>query len=232
MSRIKLKAILSNIALFRELSAEDIEQLVLGTREQHLVRGELLFQKGSQPQGFYIVVHGQIKLAFSTPQGAEKVIDIVRAGQSFGEAAMFLDTPYLVYTQAITDTLLLHISKSAVFEEIEKSSLFARRMLAGVCRRLHGIVRDVEAYSLHSGTERVIGYLLTQDRDGEENGGGLRVRLPASKHVIASRLNISPETFSRILHELSAADLLSVNGREILVHDPARLRNYSVAVSR
>ncbi|MEW5792519.1 MAG: Crp/Fnr family transcriptional regulator [Pseudomonadota bacterium] len=223
---MKVHAILSNTPLFREADPAEIGRIARGTRELHATRGEILFQKSDTPQGFYIVVYGQIKLAFCTPQGAEKVVDIVGAGQSFGEAVMFIDKPYLVYAQAIADSLLLHIDKAAVFAELERNPAFGRKMLAGLSRRLHALVSDMEAYSLRSATARVIGYLLRHE--AEESGADqtLRIRLPASKGLIASRLNLSPETFSRILHDLGTAGLISVDGREILVHDLERLRGY------
>jgi hypothetical protein len=38
------------------------------------------------------------------------------------------------------------------------TAFFARRMLAGLSMRLHGLIQDVEDYSLHSSTQRVIGF--------------------------------------------------------------------------
>ena len=58
--------------------------------------------------------------------------------------------------------MLLHVAKRTVNEELARDPGFARRMLPGLSQRLHGLVRDVEAYILRSGAERVIGYLLTE----------------------------------------------------------------------
>ena len=65
-----------------------------------------------------MVVYGQVKLAFVSPNGSEKVVDIVGPGISFGEALMFTDRPYIVFAQALADTMLLHIAKSAIDAEI------------------------------------------------------------------------------------------------------------------
>ena len=116
---------------------------------------------------------------------------------------MFLDKPYVVFAQALADSMLLHVAKHAVFEELGPSP-FARRMIAGLARRLHGLVRDVEAYTLHSGEERFIGYLLAELPEGAANGAA-EVNLTPGKSVLASRLNMTPEHFSRILHELTVA---------------------------
>jgi CRP-like cAMP-binding protein len=99
-------------------------------------------------------------------------------------------------------------------------------MLAGLSIRLHGLINDVEAYSLRSCTQRVIGYLLQHDCDNPDNCKDIHVNLPASKTVIASRLNISPETFSRVLHDLSAAGLILVKGKDVAILDMDKLRAY------
>lgn len=222
----KTQAILSHLPLFNTMTDEELARIVQRTREISVTRGEVLFQKGDPSNGFYLVVHGQVKLALPSANGSEKVIEIMNAGQSFGEAVMFMEKPYPVYAQALNDSLLLHIAKAAVFEEIGCDAGFCRKMLAGLSLRLHGLVQDVEAYTLRSSTQRLIGYLLQNDPHGESENGPATVILPAGKAVIASRLNLTPETFSRILHNLSNEGLISVDGRNVTVSDVAALRAY------
>lgn len=224
--RPKIEAILSHVPLFDEMSAEEVARLARQTREVRVARGHMVFQRGDPSNGFYWVVYGQIKLAIASADGAEKVIEIIDAGQSFGEAVMFMEKPYPVFAQTLSDALLLHVSRAAVFEEIACDPEFARKMLAGLSRRLHGLVGDVEAYSLRSCTQRVIGYLLQSDREEAPANGEIVVALPVGKAVIASRLNITPETLSRVFHQLSGARLITVNGRDVCIHDIDRLRAY------
>ena len=220
---IHASAFIQNLTLFKEASPTEVDRIAQGTRVMHVERQKRLFHKGDRPDGFYMVVYGQVKLAFTSPQGAEKVVEIIGPGMSFGEAVMFLDTPHVVYAQTLSDSLLLFIGKAAVLDELDRNPSFARKMLGGLSRRLHGIISDVEAYCMHSGAQRVIGYLL---RDAEQAEGSLdlEVELPTHKGVIASRLNLTPQHFSRILHELSEAGLVKVEGRVIHIADVDRLR--------
>ena len=223
---LKTQAFLRNLPLFRELAPEEIDRISVGTRELRVKRGDILFQKGDPTRGFYVVVYGQVKLLFITPNGDEKVIEIMGPGQSFGEALMFMEKPYVVTAHALSDSMLLHVSKEVVFEGIDRDPKFARRMIAGLSRRLHHLMSDLESYSLRSATQRVIGYLLQPDHDNDESHGRTVVTLPASKSVIASRLNITPEHFSRILHELTEAQLIEVTGRNVRILDMEKLRAY------
>jgi CRP-like cAMP-binding protein len=220
--QIKTQAFLANLAMFSEMGAAELDRIAAATVPLYFDKGQSIVQSGDPCNGLHIVVYGQVKLAFTSPQGVEKVLEIVRPGQSFGEALMFLDKPYLVFAQALADTMLLHVAKHAVFAELGPNP-FGRRMLAGIARRLHGLVRDVEAYTLRSGQERVIGYLLAELPEGAISGPA-EIHLTPGKSVLASRLNMTPEHFSRILHDLAAARLIEVNGRSIAVPDIARLR--------
>ena len=42
---------------------------------------------------------------------------------------MFLEMPHVVYAQTLADSLLLHVSKTVVFNELEHNANFARKML-------------------------------------------------------------------------------------------------------
>ena len=220
--------LLKRLPLFAELSTEQIDDLAAGTREKRLAKGEMLFNKGDAPRGLYLIVSGQIKLAFPSLAGNEKVIEIIGPKQSFGEAVMFMDRPYPVFAEALAYTLLLHIGKSTVFGMLEHDVSFARRMLAGLSLRLHSLVNDVEAYSQRSSAQRVIGYLLEHSAQAGDDNGACAFALPTTKQVIASRLNLTPETLSRVFHDLAEAGLITVEGRQITIHDQRRLREFDL----
>jgi len=218
---------LSVLPLFTDLSPPELERLALGCQLRRLTRGETVFRVGEPCEEFHVTVTGQIKLFAISPTGQEKVIELVGPGNSFAEALMFTGKPYIINAQALTDTLLLTVKKDAVVGEIERDPRFAMRMLAGISRRLHGLVHDVEAYALHSGLQRVIGYLL-RDQIAEDcvSGEVVTVSLPVSKATIASRLSLTPEYFSRVLHELEAAGLVRIDKRDVHILDVQRLSAY------
>jgi CRP/FNR family transcriptional regulator, dissimilatory nitrate respiration regulator len=201
--------------------------LAQGCALRRFARGETVFRVGEPCEEFHICVTGQVKLYAVSPAGAEKVIDIIAPGQSFAEALMFTGRPYIISAQALTETLLLSVKKHTVEDEVAHDPRFALRMLAGISRRLHGLVHDVEAYALHSGIQRVIGYLLRDiAADGGDVGEPITVSLPVSKATIASRLSLTPEYFSRVLHELETAGLVRIDKRDIHILDAQALSSY------
>ena len=224
LSRFDLPRYLSMLPLFQDMGPPELQRLAQGCRLRQLARGDDVFHIGEPCTEFHVTVSGQVKLFAVSPAGQEKIIEIVAPGGSFAEALMFTDKPYFINAQALSETVLLSVSKHSVLQEIERDPKFCMRMLAGLSRRLHGLVKDVQAYSLHSGVERVIGYLLRElPEQGEDASGAKRIVLPVSKATIASRLSMTPEYFSRVLHELEGKGLIEVDKREIRIPDPKRL---------
>ncbi len=224
LEKFDLPRYLSVLPLFSDLEPTELKRMADGCVLRRLPRGDMVFRVGEPCEEFHVTVLGQVKLFGLSPAGQEKVIELVGPGQSFAEALMFTGRPYIVNAQALTDTLLLTVKKHAVLTEIDHDSRFALRMLAGISRRLHGLVHDVQAYALHSGAQRVIGYLL-RDQAVEDCASGevFTVSLPVSKATIASRLSLTPEYFSRVLHDLEDAGLIEIDKRDIRILDAKAL---------
>lgn len=218
---------LAMLPLFSDIGRPELERLATGCHLRRVERGEMVFRMGEPCESFQVVATGQVKLFVISPAGQEKVIELIGPGGSFAEALMFLGKPCMVNAQALADSVLLVVQREAVVEELQRDPRFAMRMLAGLSRRLHGLVHDVQAYSLQSGLQRVIGYLL-RDQMAEDcvTGEVLTVSLPVSKATVASRLSLTPEYFSRVLRELEEARLIEVDKRDIRILDPQRLAAY------
>ncbi len=230
LKKFNLPRYLATLPLFSNMRDEELARLASGCQLRRMERGKLVFRTGEPCQEFHVTVLGQVKLFAIAPNGTEKVIELCGPGHSFAEAVMFMDMPYMISAQTLTDSLILTVGKAAVLGEIAANPDFSLRMLAGLARRLHGLVKDVEAYTLHSGVQRVIGYLLG-DRvsESEVASESITVSLPVSKAAIASRLSLTPEYFSRVLNELETAGLIQVDKRDIRIPDTARLANHQAA---
>jgi CRP-like cAMP-binding protein len=222
-------AFLAELPLFESLGSATLERLAAATTRRTLKRGETLFRKGDTPTGMYVVVYGEIRLISRTPARGARLTGVIGPGDSFGEPVMFLDRPALVEARAARDALVLHVPKEVVFEEIERNPQFARRMIAGLSQRVESLVRELERQSIGSGRERFVDYLLRRCRD---RPNPVHIVLPASKAAIASQLNLTPEHFSRVLHELAHAGLLQIDGRKITIPDSGRLAAAASSRSR
>jgi CRP-like cAMP-binding protein len=224
--RFDIARFLGRMPLFTDIGEDALSRLAEGCAVHRFERGAMVFHMGDPCDSFQVVVTGQVKLFALSPAGHEKVIELVGPGGSFAEALMFLGKPCMVNAQALTDALLVSVGRQAVMDELAADSQFAMRMLAGLSRRLHGLVHDVQAYALQNGVQRVIGYLLNERPEGDGTQSEAVVSLPVSKATVASRLSLTPEYFSRVLRELEDARLIEVDKRDIRIVDPQRLARY------
>jgi len=223
MDKALIASRLSEFYMFSELQPAQIEQLATGTRMLDAPRGTSLFNRGDRAHGFYLLLEGQVKLGVISPQGDEKVIGLIQPGQSFGEAVLFLERSFPIYAQATLDSKVLLIIRDAIFDILDNDVTVVRRMLAGISARNRQLINDIESISLQNSTQRLIGYLL---QISTESPNPVRVQLPANKLTIASMLNITPETFSRVMLRLNNAGLIEVDGKEIVITNVAGLRNF------
>ncbi|MEA3410156.1 MAG: Crp/Fnr family transcriptional regulator [Pseudomonadota bacterium] len=132
--------------------------------------------------------------------------------------------------QAIERTTLIRIPGQVILGSIQRSPEFTRRLLAGLSQRLHYLISDVESYCLLSSSQRVAGYLLQELERFHKSTDDMTIRLPASKGAIASRLSLTPETFSRTLHHLVEEGVIDVTGKTIAVRDLESLREHGRSV--
>lgn len=212
-------ALLKALPLFKALDAAALARLAAATERRLFARGQRVFARGDDPTGLYVLVHGQVRLLGRARSGGERLAGVVQPGHSFGEPVMFLERPALVDAEAATDALVLHLPKEVVFDEIERNPRFARRLIAGLSARLEALVQQQERHELGGGRARLAGYLLRQAGERVD----VPFTLPAAKAAVAAHLRLTPEHFSRLLHELAGERLLRVEGRRITLLQPSRL---------
>lgn len=220
---------LRRLSLFNHVDKDQVAQLAGLTEEILLAKGDRLFEKGQMASGFFIMVSGQVKLALPVNRNNERIVDILGPGKSFGEAMMFLSSPYPVFAEAISAATLIRVPQQPILDLLATDTAFARRMLGGMSIRLHHLILDIDAQSKLTSTQRLISFILQHlplaerqiDRDE-----AISFRLPEKKNLIAQRLGLTPETLSRSLHELADKGFIDVQARLILIKDLAGLRGY------
>jgi len=207
--------------LFSSLTDLQLDRVYRHSRIVELKDGQLLFSQGEDVVCFYLVLNGKIKLYRVSPDGQEKIIEIVPSGEVFAEALMFMDQPYYpVSAAALSNTVVVGIEakdfKAMLWDSVDTCLL----LLGDMSFRLRKLVHEIDTLTLHSGTCRVASYLLQHAPDDQEC-----FDLDVAKSVIAARLSVKPETFSRIIKNLREQGIISIDGNKITIHDRKALRS-------
>ncbi|MCR4346646.1 MAG: Crp/Fnr family transcriptional regulator [Sulfuricaulis sp.] len=211
--------------LFADMSEPHLQSLVNGMQDIHLDAGKTLFRQGQAAERFYFLREGLVKLFRMSPEGDEKIIEIMRPGETFAEAVMFMGNQgrYPVNAEAINESRVYAFEQKVFLNLLRESNEATFGLLGSMSRRLHMLVNQIESLTLQNATYRLVAYLLEQiPRDVKTSP---EVQLTTPKGVIASRLAIQPETLSRILAKLRQGGLIEVHGNHITIRDVQALRN-------
>ncbi|MFO7857618.1 MAG: Crp/Fnr family transcriptional regulator [Ectothiorhodospiraceae bacterium] len=223
MSNEPIRDVLARNRLFRPLASSAVDLLANQARRQSLANGDILFHFDDPAASFFLLETGLIKLVRTNEAGQEKVIHVVNPGEAFAEAVMFMDHQcYPVTAEAIAPGSVIAVPNGAYRAILRASPEACMALLADLSMRLHTHVQEIDELTLRQSRPRVVRYLLSQTPKQVTTGTSLE--LPAPKHVVASRLAITPETLSRILHELESSGVVRVNQRVIQVLDAEALR--------
>jgi len=214
---------LKNSHLLSGLSNEQLDRVCQHAKVIKLKDGESLFTQGSDVISFYLVKTGSLKLFRLSQEGHEKIIDIASDGKMIAEALMFMDhAKYPVSVSALSKSEVIAIDAVDFTAMLRGSMDTCFLLLANLSMRLHSLINEIDILSLNTGTCRVVSYLL-EKAPADKN----TFKLDNSKRVIAARISVKPETFSRILKELHQKGLLTVDSSQITIHDRQALKEIS-----
>lgn len=209
--------IIKRAPLFRSMGEPLVRALIRNRIPRAYRRGDMVFQQGDPAAGLFLVLDGWIKLYREMPDGDEVVVALFTAGETFAEAVMFRGGRYPASAEAVSPVRLLHVDGQSLREAIMQNPQISFEMLAASAMHLRRLVEQIEQLKAQSAPKRIAGFLLslTQVREGPA-----RIALPFEKLLIANRLGMKPESFSRALRRLRGIGVLVE--REFVRIDDAR----------
>lgn len=214
---------LSQFPLFTGLEPEHLATLSAIAVPKRISKKAVLFREGDEARGFYLLVKGRIKLSKVSSKGKEQILHFVQKGQSFAEAALYMNRTYPATSEAIEESDLYFIPREALSKAMSADPGLAMNLIAHMAHYLQLLTRKVEELSLMDATARLAQHLL----GSMETATGL-VRLGAGKGQTASSLGMAVETFSRTLTRFKDEGLVKEASPGVLqVLDEEGLRRFS-----
>ncbi len=226
MEIIQKKKILREAYLFSGVAENDLETLAELAVSRDFPRQAVIFFEGKEPQGFFMLVRGLVKLVKTSPDGKEYIIRLVQPGETFGEAVVFADSPFPATAMALEDCQTLFFPKKTFLHYLAVSPALARNMLATMSRLLYHLTRQLEDVSLKEVSARLARYLLERCQETHGRiGAGLTFALPTTKTHLAAYLGTISETLSRTLARFKSMGAIEMEKGKITITDPALLQN-------
>ena len=214
--------VLRDIYLYSAFDTDQLATMVNATERTQLDQGQRLFSQGDTIKRFYYVEKGRMKLYRLSPEGHEKVMDLIEPRSTFAEAVVFMEREagYPVTAEALEPTRLLGFEAPVFLSLLRQSNESCLHLMSVMSKRLRWQVNEIDRLALQNATSRFVGFVLNPDNITNGN----RVELNVPKNILASRLSIQPETFSRILSRLSSAGLIRVEKQDITLLNIEKLR--------
>ncbi len=198
----KYKDFILTLPLFKGLEEDALERLLHDTSVKEYNKGNLLLIEGEQPNRLYIILEGWVKIFKGNASGDESILQMLTSGDMVLESAVFLNALYPLNAQVTKKALILSLPATVVREQVKTNNILALNVLNGMSLHSQMMIQNVESVRLKSATERVgwffLKLLLEQGRVPD------MVELPYDKSLIASYLDMKPETFSRTLKKFKA----------------------------
>jgi CRP-like cAMP-binding protein len=217
-----IAASLRSCQLFSGLPASELETIAGFALLRNVAKNSYLFREGDASEGFYVVQKGAINVHRVSPAGREQTIYVFRAGESFAEASMAVETGYPANARAIETSSVIVIPKAPFLALLTRRPDLGLRMLGSMSQHLRVLVGLVEDLTLKDVETRFLHWLVKRCSAGSDNE--ITIALVGTKRVLAGELGTSSETLSRTFARLRAEKLLTVKGNTLIVRDVDALR--------
>ena len=214
-----LTFLLRNCRLFSDLDQQDLAALQqIAVRKEHR-KGEIIFSEGEPSRGFFLVVTGAVKIYRVGPDGRERVIHVVEAGDAFAEAAMFMETYPATAEALMTTTTVVAIEKNGFKQLIARDPRLSFKIIGTLVHWLRQMRDALTDLTLKEVPARFASYVLSLPADLSKP-----IKVAISKTTLAQMLGTTKETFSRVLNRLVKHRVLSFRGHQIRILNKPRLQ--------
>ncbi|WP_435299063.1 Crp/Fnr family transcriptional regulator [Timonella sp. A28] len=202
----------ARVPLFRGLTHQQQLEVARMARPTLLDRTERVYSEGSNISQLMVVHTGRVKIARTSPDGHEQIIRVLGAGDFIGESAFLSGVRPDHEATALEPAQLCVFHHADLGHLVNKHPSIGLRMLESVSQRLEEIESRLASVISGNVTSRFANYLMTLPTQ-HSSGSHPEVMLPLAKKDIASLLDTTPESLSRLLRHLSDSGVITQEPR-------------------
>lgn len=218
----KERSLILDFPFFRNLSEKTIHELFKLSNLKTYKKGSLLFLEGEPASRIYVIISGWVKIYKSTPNGDETVEQMLSTGNLVIESSIFTSDKYFSSAQISNDAKLMSFPASIYRNLLNSDLALALNSLKYLSQTSRTYLNQIDNNRLKSSKERVGAFLLKQFIEQKNPN---TILLPYEKSIIASLLDMKPETFSRSLKSFKNEGL-STEKHQVQIKDIKVLCHY------
>jgi len=208
--------VLNDIYIFSELAPSDAEFLTQHTQTRSYPAHTILINEGDLSNSMYVIQEGVVKVYAGAENGKEVILQILHAGDYFGEMALVDDAPRSASVVTLTPVRLMVISKADFKQCLASNSEVAFNLIRALTRKVRALTNSVKNLALLDVYGRVAHTLI--DLSSEINGKQV-VNQKLTHQEIANMVGSSREMVSRILKDLCTGGYITVDKTSITINE-------------
>jgi len=190
----------SPVSLFQNLSEDNLQNLLSNSTVRSVEQGREIIQQGDEVKYLYFIVEGSVKTLRSSIDGDEATIRMLKAGDTFMDAVIFMGGTSPIRATALKPSKLLLIPATIVRSQVLRDGQLGENLLHIVTWHYKNAMQQIDSIVTKTPVERLGYYFLKLHM--EQDSESMDIKLPFQKSMIANHLGMKPETFSRALKKL------------------------------
>ncbi|ROO52032.1 CRP-like cAMP-binding protein [Micromonospora sp. Llam0] len=212
---------LSEVDIFTDLSATELDAIAAMTPMKTYAVGELLYSPHNPVETLFILKQGRVRIFRVAADGRALTTALITPGTIFGEMVLLGQHMYDNYAEALDEAVVCVLDRSCVQQHLLSDSCIATRITEILGQRLIEMERRLSDTVFKSVPQRVAGTLATLAGQQRRLGVGPRTAQVALTHEqLAALVGTSRETATKTLGELADRGLIRLGRGKITILDP------------
>jgi CRP-like cAMP-binding protein len=217
MKKIEL---LQSVALFWDLSEEELGYISEKMIARHYESGKFIFLEDSEGEQCFFVVQGSVKVTRLSKDGREVILAMLNEGEFFGEMALLDGESRSANVIALEETDVLTLNREDFLVVLHDYPQIAIQLLKEMADRLRKSDRQIASLSLSDAEKRIALCIIRfADEQGIIKRGQVSIPKMPIQQDIANMAGTSRETVSRAINLLEKEHFIKRQGRELLILD-------------
>jgi CRP/FNR family transcriptional regulator len=207
----------------RSALAELLSSPQVGAEGVEVARGAVVCRQGTPADHLYFIHHGQIRLYQVGPDGEERLIEILGAGQWFGCSALTGDGSFTAQAVAASEAQLSRVSGARVMELVTLNPQAAAELIRHLAASVQQAREEAGRLVFQDCNQRLISAMLRFSNSAAATQQGENTILHLTHEQLAQAVGAARETISLALTEMRHRNVVRT-GRNRLIFNREALR--------
>jgi len=219
---------INDIGVFQNISDEELKEIEPYIMRESVKKKGNIFSEGDQPEWFYIVESGKVKITKMSSDGKEIILEVISPGEIFGGVAVMKGFPYPANAIAMESSKIIKISRRNLMRLVDRFPNLMYFIAMNLGDRMKSSHDSLKNIALERVEARIAALLLKlADKVGVKVKEGILIDMRLTKQDVADMVGTTVETSIRTFSKFKKEKLLSESEGKVVIKDRDGLESLS-----